>query len=265
LAVEQGITVALSTVVTRTSWSQIDRIVELGLTLGVHHIAVNRYIGAPLPAIEPTFSQTRSAIRRVDALVQAGAPVKYGIGVPQCFALNSSEGCLAGVAYCSIDPWGKVRPCAHSPTVLGSLHERSLRALWHGPEMAAWRAMMPAACAEDCAAYAACHGGCRAVQELRPDHRDPLREAALPSFAPPQELVDLPRDGRPIADLRIRAEPFGYALLGKGRVLPVSPAARSVIEACTGEHTFAELAHRHGQAALDLLGELWSLGMLTLT
>lgn len=263
LAVESGITVALSTVITRYSWNELEAVVELGQALGVHHIAFNRYIGSPLPEIEPTEEQTKAAILHVQQLAQAGASVKYGIGVPQCFISNDSEGCLAGVAYASVDPWGKLRPCAHSPTVAGSLRESSMTELWHSAAMEQWRALMPTDCVS-CAAYSACHGGCRAIQELRPDRRDPLRRQPLDSFVPPLETRELPASGRPRAAVRLREESFGYAILGHGQVIPVRPEARPVVEACTGEWTFAQLASRFGEPGLDLLGELWAAGMLDL-
>jgi len=261
LAVENDITVALSTVITHQSWDQVEAIVELGKQLGVQHVAFNRYIGRPLPESESTLQEMHAAVARIEALIRAGASVKYGIGMPQCFAPNDSEGCLAGVAYVSIDPWGNVRPCAHSPTVIGSLCEASLSELWHGAAMNAWRALMPAECVA-CAAYAACHGGCRAVQELRGDGRDPLRKAPLAEYLPTPAARELPADARPRANLRLRPEPFGFAVLGHGQVVPVHPEARSVIEACDGSATFGELAMRFGQGGLDLLGDLWELGML---
>jgi radical SAM protein with 4Fe4S-binding SPASM domain len=261
LAVENGITVALSTVITRYSWDRLEAVVELAQALGVHHIAFNRYIGRPLPEIEPTEEQTQAAILRVQALAQAGAPVKYGIGVPQCFVSNNSEGCLAGVAYASIGPEGNLRPCAHSPTVIGSLREASMAELWHSEAMDAWRGLMPPECTT-CAAYSVCHGGCRAIQELRPNGRDPLRREPLAQYIPPQPVRELPSDVRPRAAAWLRPESFGYALLGRGQVVPVSAEARVVVEACDGSVTFAELADRFGQRGLDLLGELWDLGML---
>jgi len=205
--------------------------------------------------------QTRAAVLRVQALAEAGAAVKFGIGVPQCFVPNDSEGCLAGVAYASVDPWGKLRPCAHSPTVIGSLKEASMHELWHSETMNAWRALMPPECTT-CAAYSVCHGGCRAVQELHPDRRDPLRGEPLVEYFPPQTVRELPASVRPRAVVRLRQESFGYALLGQGQVLPVRAEARALVEACNGSATFAELAERFGQSGLNLLGELWESGML---
>jgi len=229
--------------------------------LGVQHVAFNCYLGPPLPGIEPTPEEMRKAMARIEVLVEAGAAVKYGIGMPQCFVPNSSEGCLAGVAYVSIDPWGNVRPCAHSPTVIGSLHETSMVEIWHSEAMDAWRALMPSECTT-CAAYSACHGGCRAVQELHPSGRDPLRGKPLAEYCLPQTVHKLPANVRPLAAVRLRAEPFGYALLGQGQVVPVRADARAVVEACDGSATFAQLIARFGQSGLDLLGEVWELRML---
>lgn len=261
LAVANEITVALSTVITRYSWSEIEAIVELSQELDVHYIAFSRYVGRSLPTIEPTQKQLQAAIFCIQELIQASAPVKYSIGVPQCFVLTGAEGCLAGVAYVSVDPWGNVRPCAHSPAIIGSLHESSMHELWHSEAMDAWRALMPSECTT-CAAYSVCHGGCRAVQELRPDGRDPLRGEPLTEYSPPQVVHELPADVQPRAALRLRLEPFGYTLLGQGQVVPVRAEARAVVEACDGSATFAELARRFGQSGLDLLGELWEFGML---
>jgi radical SAM protein with 4Fe4S-binding SPASM domain len=263
LALENGLTVALSTIITGQSWDQVGAVAELARELGVQHVAFNRYLGGPLPGLEPTLEQVQAAVDRIEALAQAGEAVKYGIGIPQCFAPNRSEGCLAGVAYASVDPWGNLRPCAHSPTVVGSLRQSSLADLWHSPAMDAWRALMPPECTT-CAAYAACHGGCRAVQELRSDGRDPLRGESLAHYAPPQTVHQLPADLRPRTCVRLRSEPFGYALLGGGQVMPVRPEARPVVEACDGSATFAELTARFGQSGLDLLGAMWEKGMLEL-
>jgi len=263
LAVSQGIPVALSTVITRYSWNELEALVALGQELGVDHIAINRYIGRPIPSFSATLAQTRIAIETVQTLALDGAPIKYGIGVPQCFLPNDSEGCLAGVAYVSIDPWGRVRPCAHSPTVIGSLRNATMRKLWHSKAMKAWRGRVPQECTE-CAAYSVCHGGCRAIQELHPSGRDPLRRAPLDEFESNGETYDLPANGRPRVEARMRQESFGYVLLARGQVIPIRAKARPLIEACDGQTTFAELTSTYGQPGLNLLGELYASGLLEL-
>ncbi len=261
LAVENHISVMLSTVITHHNWQEVKAVVDLAHQLGVLGVAFNRYLGAPSLDIEPTVDEMRMALQAIQNLAPTDVRAKYGIGIPQCFALNNSEGCLAGVAYATIDPWGNVRPCNHSPTIIGSLYEHSMHDLWHSDKMNAWRALMPTECTT-CAAYSVCHGGCRAVQELRPDGRDPLRGDPLTEYEPVQEIKELPADFHPHRNFRIRQEDFGYALLGRGHVVPVAAEALPVVNACDGSMSFAELAARFGQPGLDLLGELWELGML---
>jgi radical SAM protein with 4Fe4S-binding SPASM domain len=263
LAVDEGLRIAISTVLTRQSIHQIKTIVDLGQNLGVTHIAFNRYIGAPDKEIEPEETDFRKAINEIESLRFQGANIIYGVGIPLCFSLNSSEGCLAGAAYAAIDPWGKVRPCSHSPTIIGSLQENSLFNIWHGKEMEIWRKKwMPVNCA-DCGAYSRCHGGCRAVQELRMNARDPLRRDPLP-IEPEMEIKtrQLPGHIRPVSAFRIRTESFGFVLFGAGGTLPVRTEARPLLDACDGSKTITELYEEFGQAGLNLLGDMFEKGML---
>jgi len=261
LATRHGINVKLSTIITHQNWNELDRIVALAQQLGVECVTLPRYLGPNLPGIEPSLEELRAAVYQIETLIASGAPVEYGICIPQCFTQNDSKGCTAGAAYVAIDPWGNVRPCNFSPTVIGSLHEHTMYELWHSDKMNAWRALMPAECTT-CAAYSVCHGGCRAVQELRPDGRDPLRGEPLTEYLPPQEIKELPASIRPRRNFRIREENFGYALLGQGQAVPVAREAWEIVDACDGAMSFAELAAQFGQPGLDLLGELWELGML---
>lgn len=266
-AAAAGITVAVSTILTRQSCDEVEAVVALARDLGAQHVAFNRYIGAPLPGVEPTLIQLAGAVRQIEALIESGArpPVQYGICMPQCFMPNHSEGCLAGAAYAAIDPWGDLHPCTHSPTSAGSLLLSPLEALWHGPVMETWRASVPDECT-GCAAYARCHGGCRVQRELRPDRHEPLQNQPLTVFLPvdAQGPGQLPAGGLPLLAARIRQEPFGYVLLGMGQAIPVSPAALEVLRACNGSLTLAELEGRFGPASIDLVGELWQRGLLQL-
>ena len=230
LAAAQGISVMLSTILTHQSWNQIEQVLELAQTLGARSVAFNRYLGTPLPGIEPTKDELRAAQIAIERLIAIGSPVKYGVGVPQCFTLNHSGGCLAGVAYATLDPWGNLRPCNHSPTVVGSLRGHPLRELWHSEPMNAWRALMPNECLA-CTAYSICHGGCRAIQELRADQRDPLRQQPLADYKSARETKEIPANARPVPNYHIRQEPFGYILLGRGQVIPVAKEAKRVLDA----------------------------------
>jgi len=216
-----------------------------------------------LDEIEPTFNQMAFATRHIESIMREGAPIKYGIGVPQCFEPNSSAGCLAGVAYIAIDPWGNVRPCSHTPTIVGSLLKNSLAELWHGPEMQTWRNLMPQEC-KTCAAYSICHGGCRVMAEIRPTHRDPLRLEPLKSFSSSPIELELPSNGKPVFKALLREETFGYSILHSGRIMVIRKEAKTLIDTCNGQTNFAEIAQKYGQSSLDLLGEMFSKGMITI-
>jgi radical SAM protein with 4Fe4S-binding SPASM domain len=256
-SVEAGIEVTLSTVVTRHNCDEVEKIVDLAHTLGVTGVTITRYLGSSRLGIEATDEQLRVVFEAVDKS-DPESFVQHGTCVPQCFTRNSSRGCRAGVAYVAIDPWGNVRPCTLSPTVAGSLLQNSIEEIWSGSTMNSWRARIPIDCL-DCPAYSVCHGGCRALQELREDGVDPLRRKPLLEY---ELKKSLPADLRPKARLRFRTEPFGYAAMGNGEVLPVSRTALDVIEACNGQQTFRHLVDRFGEESLSLLGELWTRGML---
>jgi radical SAM protein with 4Fe4S-binding SPASM domain len=172
-ATDAGFVVATSTVLTRHNVSRVETMTEFALSLGVDHAVFNRYLGAPLPEVEPSRVALHSAIKSLETLLHKGVPVKYGNPVPQCFAFNSSHGCVAGKAYCTIDPWGRMRPCNHSPTIVGNLFERSLESLWHSKTMEQWRSLTPSEC-RSCPDSAVCGGGCKAMAELRAEGYDSL-------------------------------------------------------------------------------------------
>jgi len=174
LAVEAGLQVTTSTVLTRRSCPEVRAIVALGEELGVEGVAFQRYIGAPLPALEAGWDELRRAINTIEeARSSNGRHVRLGTPIPHCFVPNHSTGCCAGVAQATIDPWGNLRPCNHVSLVCGNLLSQSLDEVWASVQMNYFRDAIPAPC-HDCAAFDVCHGGCRAaIMELGLD-KDPL-------------------------------------------------------------------------------------------
>jgi radical SAM protein with 4Fe4S-binding SPASM domain len=177
-AIAAGLSVTTSTVITRHNWYEVDAIVALSRESGAHYAVFNRYLGPPLLEIEPSKEQLQHAVQVVDYFSQwptnsQQSIVKFGNCIPQCFYPSSSTGCSAGIAYCTIDPWGRMRPCNHSPLIVGDLLSDSLEECWHSAEMQCWRALVPEQC-QSCAEFARCHGGCRAIAQQRGLERDPL-------------------------------------------------------------------------------------------
>jgi len=166
-AIGAGLPVTLSTVITRFNADQLERLIELVQELGAEGVALNRYIGAPLPALEPTPEQFQQVIRTVQAWQNAGAPVKWGVPLPLCWTSTPTVPCLAGKAFVTVDPWGKVRPCNHAPLYLGDLLEQPLMEILQSPAAQSWQSLIPERCA-DCSIASICHGSCRAEMLLRP-------------------------------------------------------------------------------------------------
>ena len=193
-AIAAGLSVTTSTVITKYNWQEINAIVALSQELGAHHAVFNRYLGPPLPEIEPSEEQLGHAIQAIEYISQwptngHQSTVKFGNCIPQCFYPSSSIGCLAGIAYCTIDPWGNVRPCNHAPLVCGNLLTQSLEDIWHSAAMEAWRGMIPEECME-CEEFAVCRGGCRAMAMLRGLRTDPLMRATTRCVDQPALLCE---------------------------------------------------------------------------
>ncbi|MBC7232533.1 MAG: radical SAM protein [Chloroflexi bacterium] len=166
-----GLDVRTSTVITKYNWQEIDTIATLSQSLGAHCAVFNRYIGPPLPELEPSKEQLQHAIGVIEYMRRnltnnQQSMVEFGNHIPYCLYPSSSAACLAGIAYCTVDPWGNVRPCNHAPLICGNLLVQSLEEIWRSETMEAWRKMIPMECA-GCALYQTCHGGCRAEVMLR--------------------------------------------------------------------------------------------------
>lgn len=173
LATNAGYIVHTNTVITSASAREIGQIVELSKNLGARAAVFNRYIGTPIPTISPTPLQLQSAISLLNSLKRAGANVQLGACVPLCFVDTFSTGCLAGTAYCTIDPWGNLKPCNHALPSPGNILVHSLEELWSSKMMDQWRNKTMSSCS-GCSLYTTCRGGCRADAFLNNLDIDPL-------------------------------------------------------------------------------------------
>ncbi len=262
-ATEAGLPVTISAVIHRRNLDQFQAILDLARDLGADHVAFNRYLGPRNPAIEPTDEQLRQAVLTIETLRQDGAPVKFGNCIPRCFVESSSTGCLSGVAYCTIDPWGNMRPCNHSPLKCGNLLEQSVEEAWHSAEMQRWRGMIPAEC-HLCAEFPQCHGGCRAMAVELGLEKDPLAGAPLLAAQSPPERITLYEGLRPVGAYQLREEKFGYVLMRGNRIVPVAFAHKAVLDACNGQTTLREIETNFGVEGLWLVATLARRGVIEL-
>lgn len=261
--VQTGLNVATSTVISKQNFARLADTIALSAALGADHAVVNRYLGAPLPGIEPDDSELRVAVQTVDRLRREGARAKFGNCVPQCFVENSSTGCLAGVAYCAVSPWGELRPCNHSPTVAGNLLSQSIQDAWRSTAMEAWRGLMPGECENECSAFAACHGACRALIEVRGESRDPLRGTPLRiSPRKPVERVTFYEGLRPIGNYHLRQEEFGYVVMRGNRIVPLTSADYALLQNCDGKRTLRQIQAEFGAHGLRTIAQLYKKGII---
>lgn len=268
LATAAGLTVHLSCVLTQHNVNEVDALVALSKELGASMIVFNRYIGVPVPGFSLEPRRLALTIEQIGALQNAGEPVHFGTCIPQCFVKSTSTGCLAGTAYCTIDPWGNVRPCNHVPWITGNLLTDSLTNAWNSEAMVRWRALMPPECL-GCLHFSQCRGGCRAEAVLNSVDRDPLvrTPGTRTDEIPSSELTPLHlyRDATITLSCDVREQGFGYLLLRGDRLAPTTSSLAPVLATSGSGITLQEIQDEFGQSALDSVGELYEQGFIALT
>lgn len=169
-AIEAGLPVKLSTVITCDNYQEIDEIVKLAQSLKAKSITFNRYLYTPrradLIGVKvhlPTEKQLIDAIRRVErAKESTNLHIRYGPTLPQCFESSSSVGCSAGESSLVIDPWGNVKPCLQTDLLCGNILENDLETILNGDKLKMWHNLADSSCTS-CDAFSQCGGGCRAM------------------------------------------------------------------------------------------------------
>lgn len=262
LAVEAGLPASLSCVITAHNWHLVDEVLHLARRSGAESAVFNRYLGTG--SLAPSEDQLRAAVERVGVLRAGGAPVKLGNCLPACFVETGQAGCLAGLAFFTVDPWGQVRPCNHAPLYCGSLLEQTVDQIWHSPAMEQWRTSYPQQCL-DCPALPTCRGGCRAEALMRGAGADPLMRQPLPARqAPPPEPLHLYEGARPVPHFSQRTEAFGHLLICGNRLLPLGAEAGAILARLDGQTTLRQIEAAYGAAGLSLVGTLYQQGMIEL-
>lgn len=152
---------------------------ELGIALGARGFLFNRYNAGGechghAEKLMPSVEQVREGLAVAEQYAsKCGVGIGASIAIPPClidpkdFPHVGFGFCAAGTdrAYYTIDPVGNVRPCNHTPTVLGNLFEASLRSMARSTTLADFRRARPSFCV-DCALEEECLGGCKAAAEV---------------------------------------------------------------------------------------------------
>ncbi len=256
--VSSGFEVNTNSVLTKENISRIDEIVYLSLDLGAKSIVFNRFIGKSIPSITLSEEETKEALEKIEKLQKQGYNCIIGNCIPYCFFPSSSSGCLAGVTYGTVDPFGMLRPCNHSPYIAGNLVSESVTSIWQSKKLRSWREKIPKECTR-CAKLSFCPAGCKAMADLMGIPQDSLIKTRIKPEQDKEKILEVNLDETlcPSPKYLTREEDFGLALIRHTQVIPVSFKARRIIEMINGSTTLAEIEKKHGGAALSFVYSLY--------
>jgi radical SAM protein with 4Fe4S-binding SPASM domain len=170
---------AAAFVATKLNIDDAAEVMKLAFAFGAQAVMFNRFNPggrgrANLEMLLPDADQVRRALMAVDAAAaEFGLPVSCSIPIQPClvdtraFPHIGFAYCAAGGerAYYALDPIGNLRPCNHTPHILGNLFEESFADLIAPARMRSFVEAGPAFCAA-CARRADCQGGCKAAAQV---------------------------------------------------------------------------------------------------
>ncbi|MBI5724054.1 MAG: radical SAM protein [Planctomycetes bacterium] len=165
-------------VATKLNLPTFERTLELAFALGVDGVVFNRFNPGGegvknLELLQAGPAELSAALDIADRFVaKYKLSISCSIPMPPCLFdvkkwPNLSFGfCAAGTrrAYYTFDWLGNVRPCNHSPTILGNIRAGSFRSMASGKAMRQFMASRPKFC-DGCRMAKECQGGCKAAAQ----------------------------------------------------------------------------------------------------
>jgi radical SAM protein with 4Fe4S-binding SPASM domain len=166
-------------VVTRRNLADLEETIKLAFAFGARGLMLNRFNPGGrgrwfVDELLPSAEEIRQALAVADeAAAHFNLPISCSIPIQPCLVDTSVFPrlgfgfCAAGTdrAYYTLDPAGNLRPCNHTPTVLGNLLQERFSDLTATERMAPFLEPLPAACVP-CSLRDACRGGCRAAAQV---------------------------------------------------------------------------------------------------
>ncbi len=170
---------AAAFVATKLNIDHAAEVMKLAFAFGAQAVMFNRFNPggrgrANLDMLLPTAGQVRRALSAVDAAAaEFGLPVSCSIPIQPClvdtraFPHVGFAYCAAGGdrAYYALDPVGNLRPCNHTPQILGNLFEESFADLIAPARMQTFTKAIPSFC-DPCPRRSECQGGCKAAAQV---------------------------------------------------------------------------------------------------
>lgn len=175
----QGADLALVFVGTSENIEHWEDTLQLGIAIGAQGFLFNRYNAGGRchdnpQALMPSVEQVRNALAIAERYsAQYGVGIGASVPIPPClidptsFPHVSLGFCPVGTdrAYWTIDPLGNVRPCNHSPTILGNVLDDPFDQIKRSPKLAEFMQAYPSFCSA-CGMRRKCRAGCRAAAEV---------------------------------------------------------------------------------------------------
>ncbi|MFN2270125.1 MAG: radical SAM protein [Anaerolineae bacterium] len=166
-------------VATRVNLPDLYETIKLAFAFGSRGMMLNRFNPGGrgrehLGELLPSADEMNAALEIANAAsAEFNFPISCSIAMPPCLIdhrkyPNLNFGfCAAGTerAYYTLDPLGNVRPCNHTPTVLGNLLEEPFADIIAPERLAPFVEAVPAFC-DPCVLRDTCQGGCKAAAEV---------------------------------------------------------------------------------------------------
>lgn len=165
-------------VATRLNLPDMEGTIKLAVAFGARALMLNRFNpggrGRTHLELLPSVEELRQGLVVADAAAaEYRLPIACSIPIQPCLIDLAAYPhlhfgfCAAGTerAYYTLDRLGNIRPCNHTPTVLGNLWDTPFWEMARGEAMAAFAAAIPPGC-EPCPRRAECQGGCKAAAQV---------------------------------------------------------------------------------------------------
>jgi radical SAM protein with 4Fe4S-binding SPASM domain len=251
-ALESGLYVAASMVVTKTNFDQVYETGKFLFDLGVKTFYATK--SSP-PVNSVGFSEhmltSSQMIEVLESMNKLRNDLDMEVSTLECYPLCSylsqikypyisERKCSAGVTTCSVGVRGDVRACTHDGRVYGNICIDGLDGSWN--KMDEWRSgeLLPEVC-KKCSVFAFCSGGCRVDAEYSCGARNGLDPYAKPENVPlvTVEQPDYQKviiDGKKMCvgkELRFRDENFCVLCSTKKHIispLPLTHDTRNLLK-----------------------------------
>lgn len=164
-------------VLTRLNAPHVAETLQMMQRIGIEQVMFNRFnVGGngvmEQVALTPTMEELAMGFGQANAVAkETGIKIVSGVCTPLCildarrYPKIRFSACDTDVSRrpLTLDPWGNLRFCNHSPVNLGNIFEQDLAEMFSSDYVKQWQTT-PEFC-QDCNSFARCMGGCRAAAE----------------------------------------------------------------------------------------------------